>query len=84
MVILMKGISLDPDVVSEQFAVVKVGRRLRERVPETTVHIVDSQEEAMQQSQPDQQRYAARVAGPSRSSEGLRVYYIIEWFNKPA
>lgn len=80
----MKGISLDPDVVTEHYAVVRVGRRLRERIPETTVHIVDSQEEAIKQSDPDKHQYAARVAGPSRSSEGLRVYYIIEWFNKPA
>ena len=82
----MNGISLDPEsnVITEQFAVVKAGRRVRGRVPETVVEIVESQEIAMEKSQADTQLLAAKVIGPSRSSEGLRLYYIVEWFDKPA
>ena len=78
----MKGIYLDPDaaVITEQFAVVKAGRRQRDRVPETAVEIVDSLDVAKDRARPDQQLYAARVIGPSRSSEGLRLYYIVEWY----
>ena len=79
----MKGIYLDPeaDVITEQFAVVKAGRKQRDRVPETAVEIVDSREQAIQRAQPDKSLYAAKVIGPSRSSEGLRLYYIVEWFD---
>ena len=82
----MKGIYLDPEaeVIAEQFAVVKAGRRQRDRVPETVVEVVESLEVALDKSQPEQQMFAAKVIGPSRSSEGLRLYYIVEWFNKPA
>ena len=82
----MKGIYLDPDsnVITEQFAVVKAGRKLRGRVPETVVEIVDSQELAIEKSRADTKLLAAKVIGPSRSSEGLRLYYIVEWLDKPA
>ncbi|MFO7602973.1 MAG: hypothetical protein R6X06_04060 [Gammaproteobacteria bacterium] len=82
----MKGIYLDPEatVIGEQFAVVKAGRRKRERVPESVVEVVASQALALERARPEQQLLAARVLGPSRSSEGLRVYYIIEWLHPPA
>ena len=82
----MKGIYLDPDadVITEQFAIVKAGRRQRNRVPETVVEIVESQELALSKACPEKQLFAAKVIGPSRSSEGLRLYYIVEWFNRPA
>lgn len=82
----MKGIYLDPEaeVISEQYAVVKAGRRQRERIPETVVEVVASMELALSKSRPEQQLFAAKVIGPSRSSEGLRLYYIVEWLNKPA
>jgi len=80
----MKGSSLDSevDVITEQFAVAKVGRRQRERVPESMVEIVESWAEAMSKARPERQLYAVKVIGPSRSSEGLCLYYIVEWFNK--
>lgn len=82
----MKGIYLDPDsdVITEQFAVVKAGRRVRGRVPETVVDIVESQAIAIEKSQSDPTLLAAKVIGPSRSSEGLRLYYIVEWLNERA
>lgn len=79
----MKGIYLDPEaeVITEQFAVVKAGRRQRDRVPETVVEVVENLEAALSKAKPEKQLFAAKVIGPSRSSEGLRLYYIVEWFN---
>lgn len=74
-------IDIDPDsdVVQEQFAVVHCPRRKRDRFPEGSVEVVDSAETALAGADPDQNRYAAMVVGPSRSSEGARLYYLVEW-----
>lgn len=82
----MRGITIDPDapVIEEQFAVVHAPRRSRDRFPENSVHIVASAEEALAQCDPDNKRFAARVVGPSRSSEGLRLYYLVSWLGRSA
>lgn len=78
---MLKGITLDPDspVVEERYAVVYAPRQSRDRFSEGAVELVESREHAMAQADPDAKRYAARVVGPSRSSEGLRLYYLVEW-----
>jgi hypothetical protein len=77
----MRGIHFDPDapVINEQFAVVYAPRRNRGRVPENSVQVMESEQVARQHADPDHNRFPARVVGPSRSSEGLRLYYILEW-----
>ena len=30
---------------------------------------------------PSRKRYAARVSGPSKSSEGQMIYYLLEWLD---
>lgn len=77
-------IDIDPDsnVVTEQYAVVYTPRRKRDRFPETSVQVVDSEETARQQADPDNNRYPALVMGPSRSSEGARLYYLVEWLDQ--
>ena len=74
-------IDLDPDsgVVEEHFSIIYAPRRNRDRFPENSVHIVDSKEEAIAQADENKKQYAAVVVGPSRSSEGLRLYYLVEW-----
>jgi hypothetical protein len=74
-------IDIDPesDVVQEQFAVVYCPRRKRDRFPEGSVEVVDSAESARAGADPDNHRYGAMVVGPSRSSEGARLYYLVEW-----
>ena len=81
----MKGIILDPDsdVVQESYAVVYAPRRQRERFPENCVQCCDSAEQAQDLSEPEAKRYAAKVVGPSRSSEGLRLYYLLAWLDGP-
>ena len=77
----MRGIYLDPDapVVEEQYAVVYLPRRSRGRVPENSVEIVESENAARELADPDNKKYPAKVIGPSRSSEGCQMYYVMEW-----
>lgn len=78
------GVVLDPDaghLVTRQWAVVHVRRGSRKRFPETCVEPVASAEEALARADPAQQRHAAEVMGPSRSSEGVRLYYLVRWLD---
>ncbi|MCH9645168.1 MAG: hypothetical protein K0U08_00765 [Proteobacteria bacterium] len=81
----MRGYSLDPHpsikVVTEQYAVVRIPRVKRERVPANNVEIVENIDQAIEQSDPKNSLYAAKVLGPSRSSEGMVLYYILELYN---
>lgn len=79
----MRGYYLDPDskVADEHFAVVYAPRRARDRFPENCVQIVDCEAAALDAADPDNKRYAARVVGPARSSEGLRVFYLVCWLD---
>ena len=79
----MRGIYLDPDapVIEEQYAVVFVPRRSRGRVPENSVEIVESENAAREGADPDNKKYPAKVVGPSRSSEGCQMYYVVEWLD---
>lgn len=78
----MKGIYIDEEdarVIDEHFALVYAPRRMRSRFAENTVQIVESEQAAREQAKPDKKIYAAKVVGPSRSSEGLRVFYLSCW-----
>lgn len=78
----MRGyVPLDPQstVSQEQFAVVYVPRRSRRRFPKACVDVKSCKDEAIDHSDPDNKRYAARVIGPSKSSEGQYIYYLVEW-----
>jgi len=66
-------------VSEEQFAVVYVPKRSRNRFPKGCVEIVSSKEDALSQENRDKKLYAARVLGPSKSSEGQYIYYLVEW-----
>ncbi|VAW91102.1 hypothetical protein MNBD_GAMMA22-2625 [hydrothermal vent metagenome] len=78
----MRGyVPLDPQsrVSQEHYAVVYVPRRSRRRFPKACVDVKVSKLEAIAQSNPDKMQYAARVIGPSKSSEGQYIYYLLEW-----
>lgn len=68
-------------VVEEQCAVVYAPRKGRDRFPENCVEVFASEEAAVAAADPAGKRYAARVLGPSRSSEGLRLYYLVRWLD---
>ena len=62
-----------------QYAVVYAPRKKRPRFPSGCVEIKSSSEEAIADANPDKKRYPAKVHGPSKSSEGQYIYYLIEW-----
>ncbi len=74
-------VTIDPlsDLVEEHFAVVYAPTRRRSRFPENCVTVVDSFEEALREADQEVHRHAARVLGPSRSSEGFMLYYLLRW-----
>jgi len=68
-------------VSEEYFAVVYVPKRSRNRFPKGCVEVVASKEVALEQADSDKKQFAARVLGPSKSSEGQYIYYLVEWLN---
>jgi hypothetical protein len=79
----MTSIEVDSesDVVQEHFAIVHTKQRRRKRFPEGCVHRVASKAEAVASANSLADQYPALVYGPSRSSEGLRLYYLIHWLD---
>ena len=75
----------DPEygVSQPSFAVVYMPGRARKRFPAGCVEVVESSEQALAQAQPAARRFAARVLGPSKSSEGQILYYLLEWLEPP-
>lgn len=80
----MRGIvPPDPDtnVSNMEYAVVYVPRRSRNRFPAGCVEIKACAADAIEDADPDNKRYAARVSGPSKSSEGQFIFYLLEWLD---
>lgn len=81
----MKGfVPPDPEttVSTYQYAVVYVPKRSRNRFSVNCVQIKQSPEQALVEAEPDKKYYAARVMGPSKSSEGQYLYYLAEWLQE--
>jgi hypothetical protein len=74
----------DPEtgVSSYHFAVVYLPRRNRNRFAANCVEIKDSAEQALAEARPDDSYFAARVLGPSKSSEGQYLYYLDQWLDR--
>jgi hypothetical protein len=83
---MVQGYHLDPDgrVAEERFAVVYAPKRLRDRVPEGNVQVVETEAAARAAADPVKNLFPARVIGPARSSEGVSVYYIVCWLDGDA
>lgn len=71
----------DPEggVSKLRYAVVYVPKRSRDRFAANCVEIKASAEEALAASDTGKKRFAAKLLGPSKSSEGQYIYYLIEW-----
>ena len=79
------GVYLDeeaPQLVQQQFALVQAERGKRKRFPENCVEVVASAEEALRRADPAHNLHAAEVMGPSRSSEGIRLFYLVRWLTE--
>jgi hypothetical protein len=57
------------------------GGRNRKRFPENCVTTQPSEAAALSEAKPEHGYYAAIASGPSRSSEGFRVYYLLRWLD---
>jgi hypothetical protein len=71
----------DPEtgVSQVRFAVIFTPRQNRKRYPAGCVEIFPDRETAIRAADPANRRHAARVVGPSRSSEGQFIYYLLDW-----
>ena len=71
----------DPDSKSSniEYAVIYLPKRSRNRFAAGCVEIKSCAADALDDADPSQKRYAARVSGPSKSSEGQFIFYLIEW-----
>ena len=71
----------DPEtgVSAERFAVVYVPKRSRNRFPSGCVEVVETEQDAIKQGDIENKRFPAKVIGPSKSSEGQIIYYLVRW-----
>ena len=71
----------DPEtsVSIERFAVVYVPKRSRKRFSIGCVEVMESEEAAITSADTNNNRFPAKVIGPSKSSEGQYLYYLVEW-----
>lgn len=72
----------ETDVSQLRYAVVSVPRRSRNRFAASCVVLKDSEEQALADEKPDEKQFAAQVLGPSKSSEGVIVYYLARWLRE--
>ena len=71
----------DPDSKSSnlEYAVVYVPKRSRNRFAASCVEVKSCAADALDAADPESKHFAARVSGPSKSSEGQFIYYLVEW-----
>ena len=74
----------ETSVVSESYAIVYAPRKNRKRFPQNCVTIVTDLESAVNGIDKEKNLFPAKVLGPSRSSEGLMLYYLVEWIEGTA
>lgn len=72
------------NVSQVRFAVIFTPRQDRKRFPAGCMEIFESGEAALAAADPCKNHYAARVVGPSKSSEGQYIYYLMEWLQDVA
>ena len=71
----------DPEggVSEVRYAVVHAPRARRHRFSANCVKIVAAEDEAIALSDQANHDHPAKVLGPSKSSEGQFIYYLVEW-----
>jgi hypothetical protein len=77
----MPHVVIDPESKSlgERFALIKTPRKNRSRYPEGCVTPVADEQSALDGAEPSRNLHPAVVYGPSKSSEGQRIYYLVRW-----
>ncbi|MCB1736059.1 MAG: hypothetical protein H6981_14885 [Gammaproteobacteria bacterium] len=78
---------MDPKIVAdgviarECYAVVYAPKANRKRFPANCVEVFDTLDAAYEAADPGARRFAAEVIGPSRSSEGQQLFYLVRWLS---
>ncbi len=54
-------------------------KRHNKRFSANCVQIMASKDEALDHARVEEKYFAAKVLGPSKSSEGQFIYYLVEW-----
>lgn len=54
-------------------------KRRDKRFPASCIEVMDTKESALLHAKHNDKKFAAVVAGPSKSSEGQFIYYLQEW-----
>ena len=80
----MKPHLIDPatDLTSECYALITTPSLKRKRFPEGVVTVVNSEEEARAGASVFNNVVPAVVYGPSRSSEGFKLFYLVRWLEQ--
>ena len=80
----MKPHLIDPssDITHECYALIATPSLKRKRFPEGVVTVVASEAEARAGASVADNIVPAVVFGPSRSSEGFRLYYLVRWLEQ--
>ena len=66
-------------VSQECFAVIFTPRQDRKRYPAGCVEVFATRQAALAAADPENKKHAATVVGPSKSSEGQFIYYLLGW-----
>lgn len=74
-------VDLDSRSLGERFAIIRAPRRSRARYPDGCVTTVADEASARAGADPRKHLHAAVVYGPSPSSEGQRIYYLVRWLD---
>jgi hypothetical protein len=79
----LPNVIIDPESKSlrERFVLIKAPRRSRARYPEGCVTLMEDEAAARAGADPSHNLHPAIVYGPSHSSEGQRVFYLIQWLD---
>ena len=80
----MKPHLIDPvaGIAHECYALITTPSLKRKRFPEGVVTVVASEEEARAGANVADNIVPAIVIGPSRSSEGFRLFYLVRWLDQ--
>ena len=68
-------------LVHTGYVVIYAPQRNRRRFPEGCVSVHASEAAARAAANPEQGYHAAVASGPSRSSEGFRLFYLVRWLD---
>lgn len=71
----------ESSLVQTGYVVIYTQQRNRKRFPESCVALHISEAAAREAAKPERGYYAAVASGPSRSSEGLRLFYLVRWLD---